>query len=428
MKSFISLIGSVCLSLVSWAQPLMWVEGVELSLGSETDVFVEGGVNWELGGLLRNEGSLFLGSSGSGFTPSSIEWYQADALLSGNITGYEGQVGLIGQGVRQRIWGTDSLSFSKLSLASETLSEGILAAEQLILDDALLQLDAKKLHIFSPQSEGIQSINGGGINGDTYITQEGAYTRVFWHMDSSVSGQEYMIPFLSKEGTAIPMKFTIQTASKDPVVAFTYPTDSMNAPYPVQMENVPDVDHLFNGLGRDFSSYFVDRFWYIHAGGNVFSGLSLSYDSTDVSAGVMGRDQELKGQWWNGGKWTYFNLGSYQGNRTISWDSPRSFSGLWSLSIDQLAVSNSSELEVNSLEIYPNPSQGLCFIELEFPSALSPTVRLINSAGQNVWEKDFSQRRSQLNFSLDLSSYAKGLYELQIMGNGKRISRKIAKY
>ena len=428
MKIVISFIGSICLSLVSWTQPLMWVEGVDLSIGSDTDVFIEGGVNWELGGFLRNEGSLFLGSSGSGFVPSSIEWYQADALLAGNQEGFEGQVLLLGKGILQRIWGTDSLSFSNLYLASETISEGILAVQQLVLDKAHLQLNAYTLHIFSPQPQGIQTLNGGGIKGDTYITQEGAYTRVFWHIDSTVADTDFSIPFLSKRGQEIPMGFSVQQGSNDPVVAFTYPTDSTNAPYPVQMGTIGDVDHLFDALGRDFSPYFIDRFWYLHAGENVLSGLSLSYDLTDVSAGVTGRDQDLQGQWWNGGKWTYFNLGSYQGNRTVSWDSPRSFSGIWSLSIDQLAVAHSPELEVSSLEIYPNPSQGLCFIDLEFPTALSPTARLLNSAGQKVWEKGFSQTRSELTFTLDLSSYASGLYELQIMGNGKRISRKIAKY
>lgn len=428
MKTVISYIGSMCVSLLSLAQPLMWVEGVELSIDTEGEVYIEGGINWETGGFLRNEGSLYVGSSGSGYLPSEVEWYQSDALIAGNRAGNGGHVLMIGEGTLQRIWGADSISFSRLTLSSETVSEGILATEQLVLDQASLQLNAFKLHIHSPQSNGIQPLNGGGIKGDSYLTQEGAYTQVIWHLDSTVSEAEYVIPFLSKRGTEIPMEFSVQEASNDPLVAFTYPTDPSNSPYPTQLGTIGDVDHLFNALGRDFSSYFIDRFWYVHAGSNVLSGLSLSYDSTDVSEDLIGREQELKGQWWNGGKWTYFNLGSYQSDRSISWESPRTFSGIWSLSLDQLAVSQSSALEVNSLAIYPNPSKGLCFVHLEFPQALASTFVLLNSTGQKVWERIFPQARNEVEFSVDLSPFARGLYELQVLANGKRASRKIIRY
>ncbi len=416
------------LPLLSHTQTLIWVEGVELTVKSSTQVFVEGGINWEDEGKLGNEGDLYLGHSGSGYLPTEADWYQSDAINAGNLLGKEGRVHMLGNMAQQRIWGTDSLCFSRLILSNPTVSEGILSTHQLELQGAYLDLKAFKLYIQNPNPQGIQTFNGGAIKGDTYIGQEGAYTRVIWIMDSISIEKEFVVPFLSAEGERIPMGFVLQEYVGDPVELFTYPTNPLNEPYPIQLGTVGNVDHLFNALGRDFSSYFIDRYWYINAGNNLLSGLSLSYGENDVSESVLDKDQELKGQWWNGGKWTFFNLGEPSSERRISWTSPFTFSGIWSLSRDQLAVSKPAELPVEHLSIYPNPTKGLCFISLEFPYPSETFFRLFNSSGQIVLEEHSPIPQKNHLIQLDLSSLSGGIYDLQILSQGKRISRKIMRY
>ena len=428
MKKSIYLGVILFVPLFSFTQTLLWVEEVELTVKTGTQVFIEGGMNWEEGGMLGNEGDLYLGHSGSGYLPTQADWYQSHPIRAGNLMGKEGRVHMLGDMVKQRIWGSDSLCFSRLILSNPTESEGILSTHQLELQGAYLDLNAFKLHIHTPNPDGIQTFNGGAIKGDTYIDQEGSYTRVIWDMDSNAVEKEFVVPFLSADGESIPMGFTLKEYAGDPIELFTYPTNSLNEPYPTQLGTVADVNNFFNALGQDFSPFFVDRFWYIHAGENILSGLSLSYGENDVSEFVLDNELELKGQWWNGGKWTYFNLGESISERTISWESPFTFSGIWSLSRDQLSVSSAKDLAHTHLSVYPNPTESVCFLEIKFPKASQSCFLLYNSAGQKVWENCPSHAQNSYRIQLDLSPFSSGIYELQILSQGKRISRKIMRY
>lgn len=79
---------------------------------------------------------------------------------------------------------------------------------------------------------------------------------------------------------------------------------------------------------------------------------------------------------------------------------------------------------LEELQIYPNPSQGLIFIETPSTSAIK-TVHVYNVSGQIVETFDFSPTDSEGPIPLDLSDYSGGMYLLQIESATERVTKRI---
>ena len=420
---FVSFLAFVPLSLLG--QPLIFVDGVELEIDSSISMYIEGGVHWTNGGKIRNQGKVYLGRSKRGFNPLFADWYQDNATLSGNIPGIKGMVHFTGSQTPQRIWGADSLVFSQLVLDNYTEVEGILSLDQLHLDSASLLLHERKLYIRNPAPSGITTSHGGGILGDTHPLSDGGYTQVIWDMEKSSEGQRFTVPYLTQEGTEIPFQFTLDTYQGDPVHTFTYPTNTMNEPYPIELEGIGEVQHMLNSLGQDFSGSFVDRFWYLGGGRNTFSGVHITFDSLDISADIRGKKHLLGGQWWNGGKWTYYQFADSVGGRSIGWSSPLTSSGIWSLSLSRFLTHTPHNLETQHFQIFPNPSEGLSRVSLSLASVEKLSFRLYDTAGRIIWERDSSELKKEFEFALDLRAYSPGLYHFVAYSGKQRAQRKI---
>ncbi|MEM6631262.1 MAG: T9SS type A sorting domain-containing protein [Bacteroidota bacterium] len=427
MKSLYLLCFLPFLPVSMQGQALVFVEGAELFVDTLTHVHVEGGINWTREGRLSNRGAIHLGSTGRGFTPLFADWYQDHSTNSGNVPGTNGQVYFEGSLTPHRIWGADSLAFSGVVLRNSAESEGILSLSQLMLDSASLILHKKKLYIYNPDPSGIVATKRGGIVGDTYPTGIGdeSYTQVVWEMGNTSEGRRFKVPFLTQQGTEIPFEFTLATYQGDPVHTFTYPTNSLNEPYPVALGEISDVQHLLNALGEDYSPSIVDRYWYLGGGRNTFSGMSLSFDSLDVSEEVRGKEYLLGGQWWNGVKWAYYQLGDSIGERSVSWQSPLSASGIWSLSVSRLPTSQLNSLNPLSFTLSPNPTTGICQVGLSLDSPKLLSFKLYNGLGKLVWERPLSQRTMNIELELDLRTYSPGVYHFIVYSEKEQAQRKI---
>ena len=406
-------------------QPLIFVEGAELGVDSSISMYIEGGIHFTNGGKLQNQGEVYLGKTESGFNPLFADWYQDHPTQSGNIPGTSGTIHFTGSLNPHHIEGADSIAFSELVLKHSTEVEGILSLDQLSLDSASLLLYEQKLYISNPAPSGITTSRGGGILGDTHPTLDGGYTQVIWNMDKSSEDQRFTVPYLTREGTEIPFQFTLDTYQGAPVHTFTYPTNAMNEPYPIDLAGIGEVRHMLNALGQDFSGSFVDRFWYLGGGRNTFSGVRLTFDSLDVSADIRGKEHLLGGQWWNGGKWTYYQFADSVGERSIAWSSPLTSSGIWSLSLSRFLTHTPPHLETQHFQIFPNPSEGLCQVSLSLASPELLSFRLYDSTGRLIWERNSTELKKEFKFELDLNAFAPGLYQFAVYSGQLRAQRKI---
>ena len=86
-------------------------------------------------------------------------------------------------------------------------------------------------------------------------------------------------------------------------------------------------------------------------------------------------------------------------------------------------VSNLSE--VSTVEIYPNPNNGLFILLLKSQTAEQVEIVCLNLLGAKVYDKQFGLLDKQLKTELNLSSVAKGLYLVRITANGKSVYRKV---
>ena len=65
----------------------------------------------------------------------------------------------------------------------------------------------------------------------------------------------------------------------------------------------------------------------------------------------------------------------------------------------------------NLVKIYPNPSTGKLYIELENPGNNDLSIRIINVNGQVIYIKNVLTKPIE---EIDLSNYAKGIYFIQV--------------
>ncbi|MEJ6793429.1 MAG: fibronectin type III domain-containing protein, partial [Flavobacteriales bacterium] len=73
-----------------------------------------------------------------------------------------------------------------------------------------------------------------------------------------------------------------------------------------------------------------------------------------------------------------------------------------------------------SVNVYPNPTNGLVNINIDVEKEDSYSIRLVDSFGKKVFDKNESLSRGQVNYQIDLTSYANGVYHLQII-NGENV-------
>ena len=84
-----------------------------------------------------------------------------------------------------------------------------------------------------------------------------------------------------------------------------------------------------------------------------------------------------------------------------------------------------SELGVDALSIYPNPSRSLFNIEFNLYIKQSLVVRLVNVIGEDVLKDKLVDFEGDYKRTIDLSSYSKGIYFLKIETKSGVINKKL---
>ncbi|TBR18924.1 MAG: T9SS type A sorting domain-containing protein, partial [Chitinophagaceae bacterium] len=97
----------------------------------------------------------------------------------------------------------------------------------------------------------------------------------------------------------------------------------------------------------------------------------------------------------------------------------------WILSRNNSTIKETSSLISNEIEVFPNPATTAISVSIKNPSAKKLIVRLFKTNGQLILEKEFSTPGSDEVFLINTSSFARGVYILQAVGNGLLGSKKI---
>ena len=84
-----------------------------------------------------------------------------------------------------------------------------------------------------------------------------------------------------------------------------------------------------------------------------------------------------------------------------------------------------NENQINDLNIYPNPSKDMFNIEFTSSSRQSLEVRIINIIGEVVYTKNLEQFVGEYNKQVDLATYTKGVYFLEIETDNGVINKKL---
>ncbi len=90
--------------------------------------------------------------------------------------------------------------------------------------------------------------------------------------------------------------------------------------------------------------------------------------------------------------------------------------------VDMPIVNN---LEIEQLNIFPNPTNGLFNITFDLPNEGETTVRVFNGVGRLLYQNDMPQFKGKFQDRIDLSNSPKGIYFLEIRQGAQSISKKV---
>ena len=96
-------------------------------------------------------------------------------------------------------------------------------------------------------------------------------------------------------------------------------------------------------------------------------------------------------------------------------NSPRILHGYLPLQYSQLNITEFGDIEVS---VYPNPTNGIVYIELSISDNID--LKIFDATGRELLVDTFSDSYLQL----DLSTYADGLYYIELLSNNERIAFK----
>ena len=90
--------------------------------------------------------------------------------------------------------------------------------------------------------------------------------------------------------------------------------------------------------------------------------------------------------------------------------------------VDMPVVNN---LEIEKLNIFPNPNDGIFNLTFDLPNRGQTTIRIFNGVGRLVYQNDMQQFSGKFTDRLDISNRAKGIYFLEVTQDGKSITKKV---
>ena len=82
-------------------------------------------------------------------------------------------------------------------------------------------------------------------------------------------------------------------------------------------------------------------------------------------------------------------------------------------------------VSIDNLDVYPNPSRDIFNVSFTSEDAQDLEVRVINVVGEVVYTENLEQFTGEYNKEIDLVTYTKGVYFLEITTNNGVINKKI---
>jgi PKD repeat protein len=83
------------------------------------------------------------------------------------------------------------------------------------------------------------------------------------------------------------------------------------------------------------------------------------------------------------------------------------------------------DLISNSLEVFPNPSRGIFNIVISNPEAGIADITVSDIQGRKLYADRYNVNLNSTRFNIDLSSFSKGIYLLNVRLNGSNLSKKL---
>lgn len=298
---FISVCFCFC-SEYSFGQTVLYTSGIDMTISSNCNVYVDGNVVNDVQGLIHNNGTIYLTNDWTNNEPSGcLDPTAGTVILFGNA---------------QFIQGSQTTTFNNLDLQGngvKTLNINTIVggnAGVLSLNNNIIDLNSNTLIITNPLPSAVTRTSG-------YILSEtnpaAGYGTVEWRMGNSTAGNNYIYPFGTFSGDTIPFHFNVaaagtQTTSGNISVA-TYPTAANASP-----NNLPlptGVSDLNNpATGNDNSLLCLDRFWIIDANNYaanpsadlIFSYRDTEWNTANASTNTILEDS-LRAWRWSGSQW-----------------------------------------------------------------------------------------------------------------------------
>ncbi|HJM16330.1 MAG TPA: T9SS type A sorting domain-containing protein, partial [Flavobacteriales bacterium] len=80
---------------------------------------------------------------------------------------------------------------------------------------------------------------------------------------------------------------------------------------------------------------------------------------------------------------------------------------------------------INNLDVYPNPSRDIFNVSFTSEDVQNLEVRIINVIGEVVYTEDLNEFVGEYTKQVDLSTYTKGVYLLEIDTDNGIINKKL---
>ncbi len=162
------------------------------------------------------------------------------------------------------------------------------ASVMLELTDGFVDLNARELLVYNPNTGAVQRINGGIISERT-----DNQSRVTWKTMNTLDA--YTFPFVTIANAYIPFVIEPVSGAAGDITIATYATPADNLPWPVTPVLVQNLTSSI-GLTPDNRDATVDRFWQIDVTGSASANLTFNYAASELPAAPYNTPSGLKAQ------------------------------------------------------------------------------------------------------------------------------------
>ena len=84
-----------------------------------------------------------------------------------------------------------------------------------------------------------------------------------------------------------------------------------------------------------------------------------------------------------------------------------------------------SDVAIDNLDIYPNPSRDVFNVTFTSDESQDLEVRIINVVGEVVYSENLNEFTGEYTKQVDLTTYTKGIYFLEITTNTGVVNKKL---